>query len=245
MHRSADGPPGGAARLVRFDGVERTAHWATAVLVLVLVATGVILYVPALSLAVGRRLLVEDVHVFTGVCVFVPLGLSTAGPWGRHLRRDLTALGRMTAGERVWLRSLGRRQRGSLEKFNPGQKLNAAALGGLLGTLLVTGVILRWGTVLPVSWRTGATFVHDWFALAISVLLLGHLILALSHPPALGSMVHGRIPSAWLERHAPRWKPADWERGDSSPTPDVHAVPAAPPWHAGAQTGEPAHVADH
>lgn len=200
MRRSAE-----SAQRVRFDRTERIAHWATALLVVVLVASGVILYVPALSLAVGRRLLVEDVHVFTGVFVFVPLGASVLGRSGRQLRRDLAALGRMTAGERIWLRTLGRSQRASIAKFNPGQKLNAAAVGGLLASLLLTGIVLRWGNVLPVSWRTGATFVHDWFALALTVLVLGHIAMALSHPAALASMLTGRITDDWARRHAPLW----------------------------------------
>lgn len=200
MRRSAE-----RAARVRFDRTERIAHWTTALLVVVLVASGVILYVPALSLAVGRRLLVEDIHVFTGVAVFAPLGASVLGRSGRQLRRDLAGLGRMTAGERMWLRTLGRSQRASVAKFNPGQKLNAAAVGGLLASLLLTGIVLRWGNVLPVSWRTGATFVHDWFALALAVLLLGHIAMALSHPAALASMVTGKISDDWARRHAPLW----------------------------------------
>lgn len=245
MRRSDEIARRGGPALVRFDGVERALHWSSALLVLVLVATGVILYVPALSLAVGRRLVIEDVHVFAGVSVFVPLALASAGPWGRHLRRDLCSLGRMTAGEMTWLRTLGRTQRGALEKFNPGQKLNSSAICGLLASLMLTGIILRWGSVLPLSWRTGATFVHDWFALAVTISILAHILLALTHPSVLASMVHGRIPSSWRERHAPCWVPADWETGEAPQTPDLCGVPRAPAWQAGAHPGEPADVAEH
>ena len=74
MHPSAESVA--PRRLLRFDRVERAAHWATAVLVLVLIATGTILYIPALSIAVGRRLLIEDIHVYSGIAVFVPVVLS-------------------------------------------------------------------------------------------------------------------------------------------------------------------------
>lgn len=201
--------PAAACGIRRFDGVERAAHWATAALVLVLVVTGVILYVPALSLAVGRRLLIEDLHVFAGVAVFVPLGCALAGPWGRALRADLSSMGRLSTAERAWLRSLGRRGRAGVGKFNPGQKLNTVTVGGLLTVLLGTGVILRWGNALAVSWRTGATFVHDWFALAAVVLVTGHIVFALSHPAALRAMVTGRVTAAWRARHAPAWLPTE------------------------------------
>ena len=192
-------------RLLRFDRAERFAHWLTALLVGVLVVTGAILYVPAFSVAVGRRLLVEDIHVYTGVAVFVPLALSVAGPWGRRLRRDLAGMNRFSHLELVWLRTLGRAGREQIAKFNPGQKLNTFATAGLLTVLLVTGLILRWGNFVAVSWRTGATFVHDWAAVLIAVLVTGHVVFAVTHPAALRSMVTGWVPARWARRHAPAW----------------------------------------
>jgi formate dehydrogenase subunit gamma len=192
--------------VLRFDRVERAAHWLTALLVLTLSVTGAILYVPSLSVAVGRRLLIEDIHVYAGVAVFAPLAVAAAGPWGRRLRADLASMNRFSTSEVAWLRSLGRRGRQSIGKFNPGQKLNTFGIGALLLVLLVTGLILRWGNFLAVSWRTGATFVHDWFALAVIIVALGHILFAVTHPPALRSMVTGTVRRSWLTRHAPAWR---------------------------------------
>lgn len=192
---------------MRFDAAWRLVHWATAALVLVLFATGAILYVPALGRATGHRLAVEDIHVWAGIAVTVPLAAALAGPWGRRLRSDLRAMDRLTAEELLWLRSLGRRATGSVGKFNPGQKLNTFAVGGLLTTLLVTGLILRWGNFLAVSARTGATFVHDVCAVAIVGLVAGHVVMAVTHPGALRSMVTGRVDRRWIARHAPAWQP--------------------------------------
>ena len=72
-------------RLARFDRTERAVHWATAVLVLTLVATGAVLYIPSLSVAVGRRLLVEDIHIYTGLALFVPILVAVVGRWGANL----------------------------------------------------------------------------------------------------------------------------------------------------------------
>jgi len=193
------------SRLLRFDRVERAAHWVTALLVLVLIATGTILYIPALSIAVGRRLLIEDIHVYSGIAVFVPVALAVAGPWGKRLRRDLASMNRFTAGELDWVRSLGRRGRESVSKFNPGQKLNTFGIAAFLTMLLITGLILRWGNFISVSWRTGATFVHDWFAIFLSAVILGHVVMAVSHPQALRSMIGGWVTSDWAKRHAPTW----------------------------------------
>jgi formate dehydrogenase subunit gamma len=192
-------------RILRFDVVERIAHWTTAVLVLTLVVTGTILYIPALSIAVGRRLVIEDIHLYVGVAVFVPLIVSLVGPWGRSLRRDLSSMNRITKAEWEWLRSFGARGRKAIGKFNPGQKLNTYAVAGLLTVLFVTGLMLRWGNFVSVSWRTSATFVHDWFALAIAVVIFGHILFALTHPGALRSMITGWVTRTWANRHAPGW----------------------------------------
>jgi formate dehydrogenase subunit gamma len=196
---------GDGALVVRFDRVERAAHWLTAALVLVLVVTGAILYIPAFSVAIGRRLLIEDIHVYVGIAVFIPLIVSLVGPWGRALRRDLKSMNRFSKGELSWLRSFGGRGNDALGKFNPGQKLNTYGVGALLTMLLVTGVILRWGNFVSVSWRTSATFVHDWFAVFLTALIVGHILFALTHPSALRSMVTGRVTIRWAKRHAPAW----------------------------------------
>jgi formate dehydrogenase subunit gamma len=201
-------PPGRhprTGRLARFDRTERAVHWTTALLVLTLVATGAVLYIPSLSVAVGRRLLIEDTHIYIGLALFVPILTGAIGRWGANLRADLAEMSGFTGGEVAWLKSLGRRGRSSVGKFNPGQKLNTNAIGGLLAVLFVTGLILRWGNFLPVSVRTGATFVHDVFAFILVVVVIGHIGFALAHPDALRSMIIGWVPERWARRHAPAW----------------------------------------
>ena len=103
----------------------------------------------------GRRLLVEDTHIYIGLALFLPILVAVVGRWGANLRADLAEMSGFTRNEVAWLKSLGRRGRKSIGKFNPGQKLNTNAIGGLLAGLFVTGLILRWGNFLPVSIRTG------------------------------------------------------------------------------------------
>jgi formate dehydrogenase subunit gamma len=59
--------------LARFDLVERLVHWSTAIIVLTLIVTGALLYLPALAIRVGHRGLVENIHVITGLCLLGPL----------------------------------------------------------------------------------------------------------------------------------------------------------------------------
>lgn len=199
--------------LLRFDAVERIVHWANAVLFAVLVATGAALYFSPLIALVGRRELVERIHVYAGLALPVPLLAALVGSRGSQLRQDLRRLNRWTGADRRWLTLLTRakptRQAARRDlptgKFNAGQKLNAAftAGGGLV--MLGTGVILRWYRPFPLSWREGATVVHDWFFLFFVLAITGHVLLALADPQALRSMWTGRISRAWARRHAPTW----------------------------------------
>ena len=210
------GPPdplAEAGRIVRFDRVERVVHWVSAALFTVLVATGALLYLGPLGALVGRRALVERVHVYAGVALVVPLLLAAAGPWGAALREDLRRFNRWSADDRRWLAGVTRSgpdraaERGRLEagKFNAGQKLNAAFIAGASLVMLGTGCIMRWYHPWPLAWRTGATFVHDWTALALGIVIVGHVGMALRHPDALRSMWGGLVSRSWARAHAPAW----------------------------------------
>jgi formate dehydrogenase subunit gamma len=195
-------------QLLRFDRVERLAHWLTALCFLVLIATGAALYVPALVDLVGRRALVERIHVDTGLALALPLIVSLSGSWGRGLRADLRRINRWSVQERyrVWLALRGRpREDLPVGKFNAGQKLNAAFVAGVILVMLMTGSIMRWSYFFPLSWRTGATFVHDTVAILLTVVVAGHVAMALSHPASLRSMITGKVSRSWAARHAPLW----------------------------------------
>ena len=191
-------------RLVRFDGVQRAAHWATATLFAVVVLTAIPLTFGAVERVVGRHVLLAAVHLWAGVALPLPFLVALAGPWGRHLRRDVRRFNRWTDDELRWLWSLGRRGRAP-DKFNPGQKLNAVFVGGAIAVLLGTGVVMRWFGLFPVDWRTGATFVHQVLAWAMVVVVAGHVVMALTHPTAMRSMLLGWVPGPWARRHAPAW----------------------------------------
>lgn len=199
--------PVGAAplRLLRFDGVQRAAHWANALLFFILIATALPLYFASLERIVGRHLLIEEIHVWSGVALPVPVIVSLLGPWGARMRRDVKRFNRWTAGEVRWLRSFGGYRGVKLDKFNPGQKLNAVFIGGSIVVMLGTGVVMHWFGFFPVSWRTGATFVHEVLAFAIVAVVAGHIVMALTHPSALRSMVTGWVSATWARRNAPSW----------------------------------------
>jgi formate dehydrogenase subunit gamma len=190
--------------LLRFDRVERIVHWTTASLFAVLMLTGAALYAGPISTMVGRRDLVRTIHVLAGLALPVPLVLGVLGRWGSRLRNDLGRLNRWSADYRRWLR---KRQRltARLSKFNAGQKLNATFLGAAIVVMLASGSIMKWFSAFPLDWRTGATFVHDWFALGIWLAVIGHVVFAFRDSVALGAMLRGWVPARWARTQRPRW----------------------------------------
>ncbi len=64
---------------------------------------------------------------------------------------------------------------------------------------------MRWFSLFPLDTRTGATFVHDWFALAIWMVIVGHIGFALRDPEARRGMLHGTVRARWARLTHPRW----------------------------------------
>jgi formate dehydrogenase subunit gamma len=212
-------------RVARFDRTERIVHWCSATLFLVLVATGAALYAGPISTLVGRRDLMRNVHVYAGLLLPVPVLLGLVLHSGARLRADLARLSRWDSRDRGWWRR-SRRAGVQLGKFNPGQKLNAAFIGAGIVVMLATGSIMRWFEPFPDDWRTGATFVHDWFAFGLGLAIIGHVVLAFADPDALRGMVRGWVPGAWAAEKRPRWyaeASADSDPSAGDPAGDVVA----------------------
>ncbi len=195
------------ASLERFTPAERWVHRATGVLMGTCLLTAFVLYYGPVSLAVGHRHTVELVHVWAGYALAAPLLL---GLLSSAYRADLGVLNRFTREDWRWLRSKNRRD-GSFEvgKFNAGQKLNAALTAGSIVVLVGTGTLMFWTGLVRLPWRTGSTFVHDWFALGLGLLVLGHLWFAISDPEAREGMRTGRVRRSWARKEHPAWVGSD------------------------------------
>lgn len=174
-------------------------------MMLILIVTGAILYLPALALHVGHRGLVENIHVITGLCLLGPLALGLAGPWRKRLVSDLRRLDRWRPSDFDWFRTATRRSGLARDKFNGGQKIEAAFLGAAMVAALVTGVIMRFAPSSWITWATGATLVHDALFFGIVVAVVAHVAFAVSKPEQLFSMFNGRISRSWAKGHAEAW----------------------------------------
>ncbi len=193
--------------ITRFDRVERWLHWANATLVLILIATGSVMYIDILASLFGRRILIETIHLWAGLALPFPFLAVVIGRWGRGFRRDVRRLGRLRSDEWRWFRA-EHRKAGTvrLDKFNPGQKANAVLVAASLPIMLATGAVMKWHDPFQDSWRTGATFVHDLGYVGLTLLVIGHIRQALRDPESMAAMRRGHpVSFRWARSHHPRW----------------------------------------
>lgn len=187
----------------RFARSSRWVHWATSIFMLSCIVTAAVLYNGSVAVLVGHRYLVEQIHLYSGFLLPVPLTLGLAS---RSYRDDTRRLNRFTSADWAWLRSRRRRTDDvEVGKFNAGQKANAALSAGSIGVLLMSGLVMHFTSRSPLSWRSGATFVHDWFALAVGLLVVGHIVKASKDPHAMTGMRTGRVPLRWARREHAAW----------------------------------------
>jgi formate dehydrogenase subunit gamma len=166
------------------------------------------LYLPPLAELVGRRRLVVTVHEWSGILLPAPLLVGLAS---RAFRADLRRLNRFGPHDRRWLGAVLRRSRLAADrpagKFNAGQKLYGAWIAGASLVMIGTGLLMWFPHAAPLVWRTGATFVHDWLALAVAAAVGGHLWMAAKDPEARLGMRTGMVSRSWATREHPLWRP--------------------------------------
>ena len=187
----------------RFSRVERLLHWVNAVGFFFLLATGLILYVPRLSMLVAHRQEIQYIHFWGGVAWLGALA-AVLVLGGRRLLATARELDSFDRDDLRWLR----RRPAPQGRFNAGQKINTALTAAFTVLFLVTGLLLWFGE-RNTSWRFASTVVvHDGLMYVALVLLIGHLYLAVIHPAtrhALRGITTGSVSEDWAATHHPKW----------------------------------------
>ena len=195
-------------RIRRFGRTERTFHWVHAAAFLVLLGSGLCLYLPSLAEVVGRRTLLKDIHLYTAAAWAVALVLVVLLGDRRALIATAREIDRFDADDRAWLR--GRRP--PQGRLNAGQKLNAILTAAFAVLFTVTGLLLWYGE-RDTRFRFASTLlVHDWLMYTSLILFVGHLFLAVIYPRtrhSLNGMTRGWVREDWALEHHRKWVEAE------------------------------------
>jgi len=192
----------------------RALHWVHASAFLVLLVSGLYLYLPSLSELVGRRPLLKDIHVYTALIWLVALALILLAGDRRRLLAAAREIDTFDDDDLDWLRGRATPQ----GRFNAGQKINAIVTTALAVLFAVTGFFLWYGERDHAFRLQNALLVHDWLMYISFFLLHGHLYLALVNPKtrhSLSGMTRGWVREDWALRHHRKWAEEMRERGDA------------------------------
>ena len=219
--------PQGEPRVLRFGATERALHQIHGSAFAVMLATGLVLYVPAFAQLFSSRPLMKAIHLTAAVAWLTALALVAILGDGRALRRTRREIERLDEDDLRWLRSRG----GGVPqgRFNAGQKLHAVAQAALAVLLTVSGLLL-WLGERDTAWRLpGSIALHDVAALVAGALVAGHVWMAISPRglPAIRGIGRGSVPAAWAAEHHPKWVPEGPERRGSDRPGLVRYVAAA------------------
>lgn len=188
----------------RFTLTERLVHWTHAAAFFALLASGLVLYVPTLSIWISRRNLVKNVHIWVAVVWAAALLLLVAIGNRRALRATWREIETLDRDDRRWLRG----RRAPQGRFNAGQKVNAILTAGFALLFVVSGFFLWLGERDHRFMLDGAGVLHDALMYASIALVAGHLYLAVIHPTtrhALRGMTRGDVRESWARRHHAKW----------------------------------------
>ncbi len=195
-------------RVERFSGTERALHWFHAVGFFVMLATGLVLYLPGIAAEVGRRDLVKNVHLWTAVAWAVAIVATIVLGDRRRLADDWREVQTIDRDDRRWLLRGGKAPQG---RFNAGQKVNAIATVAFALLFAISGILLWLGERDHTFMLAGAGTLHDVLTWASVGLVSGHLYLAVIHPTtrhALAGITTGRVRADWARRHHAKWMDA-------------------------------------
>jgi len=194
----------------RFSPVERALHWLLAVTFLIMLATGLILYLPVFAQLAADRILWKSIHLAAAIAFWV--GLVALLPRGhRELRATARQIDRFDGDDGRWLAwSVTRRGPEPPQgRFNAGQKLNTAVVAGLMVVFTVSGTLMYLQETDAGFRGTSAIIAHDWATWLAVPLVLGHLYLAAvnrSTRHSLRGIVLGTVRRDWAARHHPKWE---------------------------------------
>ncbi len=199
--------------LHRFDARDRMVHWLFALFFILLLLSGLGLWLPpGQNPVLDHRDLVRAVHLDSALGLLATMipALSKGSPLS-NLWQQVQWFDR---DDWLWLRRivvpkpLRRAPLPPQGRYNAGQKLNTIAIAAATVGFVVTGALMWQGEHLPTSLSEAADTWHLWLMVLVIPLVLGHLVLSTLLPstrPALRGILFGSVRAEFARRRHARW----------------------------------------
>lgn len=200
--------PDDPSLIVRYTPNERTNHWVTAILFVLLALSGLALFHPSmfwLTWFFGGGQWTRILHPYMGILMFVSFLLLAIRFWPyNYLDRD----------DVQWLRQfddvLAKREHAVPEvgRYNAGQKVVFFVTVACLIVLLVSGVVIwrvYFGTIFPPAVVRFASLVHAITAFVLIVTIIVHIYAAIWVKGSVRAMTRGTVSLGWARKHHAKW----------------------------------------
>ncbi|MEH3053228.1 MAG: cytochrome b/b6 domain-containing protein [Patulibacter minatonensis] len=198
------------ARVHRFGTTERWLHWVHGTSFLLMLATGLVLFLPQLAGVIGNRPLVKGAHLAVAVGWLVGLALVALLGDRRRVRRSWGQFLALEPDDLRWLHSQAARAEPQ-PRFNGGQKVHGLIQGALTILFFVSGTFLWLGERDHSLRPPGALALHDVSMFVGLAFVVGHVWIALAPGTraSLSGMTDGTVPASYAREHHAAWDPAD------------------------------------
>lgn len=193
-------------KLQRFAKTERLFHWAFAIPVVLLAASGILMIAASFGvLTLVSKETLRTFHSRVGLALIILPFLVYLQDDKKIIHQNIKDFLAFSVSDRRWLAmnflSLIKSTITCppVDKFNAGQKVNSLMMMALLIILCLSGL-----TMLVIKGALIANIFHAFAFSLFAMLFCGHLYLSLINPstrPALTAIIHGHVDDHWLSHH--------------------------------------------
>ena len=200
--------------VMMFNAAQRLVHWLHTAAFIVLMVTGVIIYVPWLGASLGAGeggYAIRLAHRLGAVAfMLVPIIYVVLSP--QELLAAMKRVFTWSKEDLGWLRAapgyyfLGDEEAmPPQDKYNTGQKLFYLVVVVCMAGFIVTGLIMWFGKgIMPLWAFRWSVFLHDLCTIAYGAFFLVHFMLSVMHPlmkGAIDGMLFGWMPEGYVKHH--------------------------------------------
>ncbi len=192
----------------RYAANERWNHWFTAILFVLLAASGLAFFHPAfwsLTAVLGGGELSRYLHPILGVAMFVSFMIFAIQKFGDNVMKDhdwkwMGQIGDVLNNRDDRLPAVG--------KYNAGQKLAYWAMLLSMIALMVSGIIIWrqfFSHMFTLDTLRLAALVHAVSGVVLILTIIVHVYAAIWVKGTIGAMTKGTVSRAWAKHHHPLW----------------------------------------